>query len=146
MYRNLYSILKCRLVPKVIFFRKSQVKSPKSQVMTLTWLDFMTCGTSLVSTIKNEKRFLKFLSFELGCFFFSRGTSKMAPRNPRLTISESRDNALIYCTKYDPVYLACITTLFKLMEQTMVKTPWDFRIFIYRTVSKPYRTVTYRYD
>jgi hypothetical protein len=26
-----------RLVPKAIFFRKSQVKSPKSQVMTLTF-------------------------------------------------------------------------------------------------------------
>jgi hypothetical protein len=27
-----------RLAPKVIFLRKSQVKSPKSQVMTLTFL------------------------------------------------------------------------------------------------------------
>jgi hypothetical protein len=35
---NLSNTLHFRLAPKVIFFRKSQVKSPKSQVMTLTFL------------------------------------------------------------------------------------------------------------
>jgi hypothetical protein len=58
-----------RLAPKVIFLRKSQVKSPKSQVMTLTFLKKQEKVKVMTLTFLKgplENTFRRFLSAPIG--------------------------------------------------------------------------------